>query len=86
MEDDNLHRDIDRRAPAIECNAESIVCELLVDSFGDVRRLLARSHRPDRIRDAPFCGEGESFFAWKTQIVILRRERERMEISYEAIK
>jgi len=33
-----------------------------------------------------FVGKANLLFAWKTQIVILRRERERMEISYEAIK
>jgi hypothetical protein len=54
MANDNLHRDIDKRAPTIEYIFGWIVFELLVDLIADVR-LMATIHRPSRIQDVPFC-------------------------------
>lgn len=52
--DDNLHRDTDKREPAIECNAVSTVCEPLEGLTEDDHRSVM-IHRPDRTRDVPFC-------------------------------
>jgi hypothetical protein len=60
MANGNLHRDIDKREQVIECIAGSIVCGLPLDLFVDVRRSVM-SHRPNRIRDVPFCARDRSF-------------------------
>lgn len=64
--DDNLHRDIDTRAPVIECNVGSIAYELLVDLIvGDHRLVMSR--RQDQSRDVPFCA-GDRLFPCKVSI------------------
>ena len=53
MVSDNWRRDIDKHERVTEYSAESIVCELPVDSIEDVHRSV-KSHHPSRTRDVPF--------------------------------
>jgi hypothetical protein len=58
--DDNLHRDIDKRAQVTECIAGWIASLPLVDSIEDVHRW-GMIHRRDQTQDAPFCVDDQLY-------------------------